>query len=352
MRIQKLVNDTLEKKIPLYIDSSKKLSNIKEYEKAFTALMNAYDIAKSLRQESTMKSILKRFKPLNDKIPYDFRLKLEEGVRIEQDASREEAFKVKKKEYEEKIIMKDKPFIPNENVEEKITEIINKFESSRLLKDDEIAVLQKYSFNLPLQRRYYNPVQRVNYEFVLIRNLREQIVVCCVPSTKKEEDFQSLHVNMGALAYDFLFYIPAINKSANISQVMQDLLNFAINNNDFVLYKKIMKGTKYEFLVDYIIALANAFRSPEEIIITEQFLRNMDEKVDAMAFMNIFGMAIMAKKPFILSWDEKNPLTSEALFFALTVLSIINGKANPALVSSGLIDNLIHLKAHYHQAFE
>ena len=110
---------------------------------------------------------------------------------------------------------------------------------------------------------------------------------------------------------------------------MQDLLNFAINNNDFVLYKKIMKGTKYEFLVDYIIALANAFRSPEEIIITEQFLRNMDEKVDAMAFMNIFGMAIMEKKPFILSWDEKNPLTSEALFFALTVLSIINGKANP-----------------------
>jgi hypothetical protein len=42
-------------------------------------------------------------------------------------------------------------------------------------------------------------------------------------------------------------------------------------------------------------------------------------------------------------------MTNEAAFYALTTLSIINGKFIPALTASGLIDKVIHKKVHLHQ---
>ncbi len=349
LRIRGLIDENLEKKIPLYLELSKKQADIREYEKAYVSLMNAYDIAKCLRQQNTMDKIFKKFKPLNDKIPYDIRLKLEEKERIEQEDNRVKAFETRKKEYESRVVIKDKNFAPTETEENKINEIITKFESNKLLLEEDIALLRKYSFNLPEQQRYYNPNQKVNYKFVIKKNLKEQIIVCCMPNKSKEQEAPDLNMNLAALAYDFLFYVPELKKSANVSRVLQDILNFAINNKEFILYKELMKGTRFDFFLDFIEALANAFTSPEAIIITEQFLRNLDEKIEAMAFMNIVGMAIMAKQPFILSWDEKNPMTNEAAFYALTTLSIINGKFTPALTASGLIDKVIHKKVHLHQ---
>ena len=349
LKIREFIDENLEKKIPMYLDLSKKQTELREYEKAYVSLMNAYDIAKCLRDEKTMERIFKKFKPLNEKIPYDLRLKLEDKERIEQEDNRLKVFESKKKEYESKIVIKDKAFIPTDSEETRITEIINKFETSKLLQEEEIALLRKYSFNLPIQQRYFNPNQKVDYKFILKRNLTEKLIVCCIPNKTIEEEPLTIHINLAALAYDFLFYVPELKKSANASKVLQDILNYAINNKEFVLYKGLMKGTKFEFFLDYIEALANAFITPESIIITEQFLRNLDEKIDAMAFMNIIGMAILAKKPFILSWNENDAMSNEAAFYALTTLSIINGKFAPALTASGLIDKVIHKKVHLHQ---
>ncbi len=349
LRIRALIDENLEKKIPLYLELSKKQTDIREYEKAYVSLMNAYDIAKCLRQQNTMDKIFKKFKPLNDKISYDVRLKLEEKERIEQEDNRYKIFETKKKEYESRVVVKDKNFAPVETEENKINEIITKFDSGKLLLEEDIALLRKYSFNLPEQQRYFNPNQKVNYKFIVKKNLKEQLIVCCIPNKTKEQEPADLNMNLAALAYDFLFYVPELKKSANVSKILQDILYYAINNKEFILYKELMKGTRFDFFLEYIEALANAFTSPEAIIITEQFLRNLDEKIDAMAFMNIIGMAIMAKEPFILSWDEKNTMTNEAAFYALTSLSIINGKFAPALTASGLIDKVIHKKVHLHQ---